>query len=559
MATASEKRSEWILAISAVLLIFLYLGYRGLWTCEGRWAEITREMFLSHDFFHPTINGSAYFDKPLLTYWVIAITSWVTHRLNEWTIRFPSALSGLIALLATYNLGKRLWTDKTAKIACWLLLTTYGFLFWARTGTADMENLAAIILAVAWYWAKRDNPKFSVFFVFYLICFIGSLFKGLTAFVCPVLIIFPDIILSKNIKKYLRPSNLLAFICAFSIYLLPFIYASLTSKGYQENGLFMVFRENIIRYVHPFDHKLPFYCYTYYLPMLMLPWTPIWIGALIYQIKSWKKLEYNDKWLMIACGVIFLFFTLSGSRRSYYILPILPFCCLVAARAMLASLSEKKTKLSIMGVSELVQVLIFAVVCIIYLISPLLWPLLKSAYNFTPNADLKTSTFVIGGMSLLCLAAYIMLKEQIEHLFHLPGKYFALILTGMVIMGGFFIWQTNALEAYRTQKPFALNLKVYAQGIPPQETAFYQEVSANVLFYLNLPSPVTVLKSPRETKAFLNQKDQNRILVVRRRDYAQISNLLPNSLRYNPDLEEQVFAWEKNPGKKLMAWYMPAQ
>ena len=47
-----------LLLIAAGLLLFTSLGARGLWTSEGRWAEITREMFISHDFFHPTIQCS---------------------------------------------------------------------------------------------------------------------------------------------------------------------------------------------------------------------------------------------------------------------------------------------------------------------------------------------------------------------------------------------------------------------------------------------------------------------------------------------------------------------
>jgi 4-amino-4-deoxy-L-arabinose transferase-like glycosyltransferase len=41
------------------------LGNRELWATEARWAEVVREMFLTGDFFHPTINGEPYFDKPL--------------------------------------------------------------------------------------------------------------------------------------------------------------------------------------------------------------------------------------------------------------------------------------------------------------------------------------------------------------------------------------------------------------------------------------------------------------------------------------------------------------
>lgn len=145
---------------ATAFLLFWALGIRGLWGPEGRWAEITREMLLTRDFFHPAINGNPYFDKPLLTYWLVAMASAGIGRLNEWAVRIPSAVSALLGLWATVYLGRRLWSEEVGRAAGWMLLTTYGLLFWGRVGTADMENLAAIVLAVAWYWKRRDRMNF---------------------------------------------------------------------------------------------------------------------------------------------------------------------------------------------------------------------------------------------------------------------------------------------------------------------------------------------------------------------------------------------------------------
>jgi len=84
--TTESKVFDIIFWAVAILLFFWALGDRGLWGSEGRWAEVVREMFLTGDFFHPTINGDPYFDKPLLTYWFIALVSAVTGSLNEWTV-----------------------------------------------------------------------------------------------------------------------------------------------------------------------------------------------------------------------------------------------------------------------------------------------------------------------------------------------------------------------------------------------------------------------------------------------------------------------------------------
>jgi 4-amino-4-deoxy-L-arabinose transferase-like glycosyltransferase len=58
---------------AVLLLLFIALGDSNLMRSESRWAEIVREMLASGDWFNPTINGETYFDKPLLSYWLIAL------------------------------------------------------------------------------------------------------------------------------------------------------------------------------------------------------------------------------------------------------------------------------------------------------------------------------------------------------------------------------------------------------------------------------------------------------------------------------------------------------
>src|SRR5580704_5978519 len=86
------------LFIAAALLLLMMLGVRELWTQEHRWADIVSGMFFRHDFFHPYLGANDYYDKPLLSYWLIAIVSVVTGHLNTWVLRLPSALAGLLAV-----------------------------------------------------------------------------------------------------------------------------------------------------------------------------------------------------------------------------------------------------------------------------------------------------------------------------------------------------------------------------------------------------------------------------------------------------------------------------
>jgi 4-amino-4-deoxy-L-arabinose transferase-like glycosyltransferase len=547
-------RADILLALVAVLLLFWALGEKGLWTAEGRWAEVTREMFLTGDFFHPTINGEPYFDKPLLTYWIIALISTITGRLDEWTVRLPSAISGLMALWATAYLGRRLWSAEVGRTAGWLLLTTYSFLFWSRTGSADMENMAAVTMALAWYWARRDRPNFSAFFVFYLIAFIGSLTKGLTALIVPVLAVLPDVLAKGRWRTVLRPSHFLAIALAGCIYLAPFIYASFTRVDYQASGLALVFQENIQRFFQPFDHKEPFYCYFYYLPMLFLPWTPLFMAACAGMARGWEGLDSRTKWLIKATLLVFLFFTASGSRRSYYILPILPLCALWTA-VFLQTDSVLLPALMIFNRWGLrIQAGLLAVLAFIYIASPMIWPVLMDRIGFAAPQGLMIGTFV-GGLAMAGLFAIFHWRHSLLSAVVGTARPAApLVAAVAVFMGVLFCWQMKALEIYRTERPFSLELKKRLIGVDPEQVAFFRKVSPNVLFYLDLPRPVQLLSDQEEARRFIESKSGNNVLISRRKYLAELIPLLPADLIQSPDLAEEVQTWEGKGSRKLVAW-----
>ncbi len=199
-----------------------------------------------------------------------------------------------MALWATIYLGRRFWSNEAGRITGWLLLSCYGFLFWARTGQADMANLGFTMAAVAWYWRRREKIDFRTFFVFYVICFIGAQMKGLGAIAVPCIAIGPDVLRNGRWKRLLTFAHFSALVLASIAYFAPFIIESATRGSYGESGLTSVFRENVQRFVDPFDHKEPIYIYLYHLPLLFLPWTPILIIALVTAIARQQDIRQLD-------------------------------------------------------------------------------------------------------------------------------------------------------------------------------------------------------------------------------------------------------------------------
>lgn len=320
------------LLCAAALLLFSMLGGRELWTQEHRWSDVVQAMIYSHDYLHPILDGNEYYDKPLLSYWFILFFRLLTGQFDLYIIRLPSAIAGFIAVWAIYRLGCQLKDKQLGLISGWMLLTTFYFAFWARVGNADMMNLAGSLFAVTWYFEKRAAPTFVDYVIFFLILSVTALCKGLVGPMVALIAIVPDIILQQNLKKYFDWRLVLAMIPAMVLYFLPF-WASVhfNSVDYEQDGLYQVYRENILRYVKPFDHKDPIYTYFIFLPIYLFPWVMLFFPALFAVKSRWQAMTKESKWIAWALLLLFLFFTLSGSRRNYYVLPMVPFAILLTA------------------------------------------------------------------------------------------------------------------------------------------------------------------------------------------------------------------------------------
>jgi 4-amino-4-deoxy-L-arabinose transferase-like glycosyltransferase len=326
-----SSRLLYLLATAAILL-FVALGAAQLWGSEWRWAIITDRMLNSHDYLHPYRWDRAYYDKPLGSYWLMAIFAKLFGGLSEWVARLPSVLAALGTIWCTYRLGSRLLNRSTGLLAGWILATSIMFVVWGRVAAADMLNLAGTIAAVTWYFERKDDPGFSTYFIFFLILAVASWMKGLIAPVVAILVLIPDLLREQGWRRHLRVSLLLAGVLATAIYFVPFALSVLVGGGhYGASGLWLVFRENFVRYFDAFDHKEPVYLYFYALPLYQFPWSIFLPFAVVGAARRWQTMMPASRWVVWAVLLVFVFLTASTSRRSYYILPILPFAALMVA------------------------------------------------------------------------------------------------------------------------------------------------------------------------------------------------------------------------------------
>ncbi|MGF6668293.1 ArnT family glycosyltransferase [Pseudomonas monsensis] len=343
--TKSERGPLLLLLAATALLLLLGLGSRELWGAETRWANIALQMLQSGDYFDPYLKGSPYYDKPLLSYWLIAATSWFTGGLGHWSLRLSSVISAWFSVWLVYLLGEQLFRKGTGLIAGWMLATTFYFVFWARVATADILTVCGVLAAVWWYWRGPDDSRFWRYVVFFGLLSLTSLFKGLIGFILPGLVLLPHLLSEHRWKRHLNLRLLAALVIAGAFYMTPFVLSHFYgAPTYEQSGLGLVLRENVVRFFQPFDQFGPIYTYLIYLPVYTLPWAPCWLIALWVAARNWKHIEPDTRWLIQGLALLMLFFTASGSRRSYYVLPLVPFAQLLGAWWVTRRLAERNSE-----------------------------------------------------------------------------------------------------------------------------------------------------------------------------------------------------------------------
>ena len=368
----------------------------------------------------------------------------------------------------------------------------------------------------------------------------------------PIIAVFPDLIREKRWKAYLSVSHLMGMIAGLSLYLGPLIYAEMTREGYQSSGLGLAFRENVVRYFQPFDHKEPFYVYFHYLPQLFFPWIPLLVAAIWAAYAHFKRLDWPSKWLTISSTLIFLFFTMSGSRRSYYILPILPFCALMTSLYFDWEKEEKCHRQVLR-----IQTVLLGIIVAIEILSPAIWPVVKNRTGFEASNELIFVTVFLGIIALVPLVLQRFRAGLLSRVTGSEKKLAPLIVMSAIIMGGYLDWQEKIIDNYRTMKPFSMELKANLGDITPDNIAFYRELTEKVLFYMELPEPVALIENLEQLNDFLNSEARTKLLISHSDYKKELIDSFPERVPQEPTFKEKINPWEKK--KKYEAWIIQSE
>lgn len=297
---------------------------------EPREGLVVAEMNASGNWILPRVNGDYIPFKPPLFHWMGVIATKIFGGMNEFSLRFPSALLGTLGILLTYFAGARLWGERAGLIASLVLASNMQWWEGASLVQVDMTlaffMLAAFLSFLFIYRAGGDSKKKTVGLA--LLLAFATLAKGPIGIVVPGLafLVFLAIRRDFTFLKNLHPlmSGALFLLLAGSWYALalwqggtPFFFRQLVD-------------ENLRTATGEYGRPQPIY---YFVPVLfynMAPWSLFFPALALFLYRQRNRLKESEfLYPLIWLAIVFVFFSLSSGKRGIYILSLYPAAALL--------------------------------------------------------------------------------------------------------------------------------------------------------------------------------------------------------------------------------------
>jgi len=321
-----------LLLILCGVLYFPYLGNTPFFDKgEPREALAVQDIVQRGEWLFPLKRATAIPSKPPLFHWSAALVATVTGKLNETTIRFPSALYATLGVLLVYLLGRKLYGGEVGLLAGAILATTMVYSDQALSARVDMTMCffvtLSLILFYALYRGFLSHPVW--YFALYVFVGIGTLAKGPLGILLPGLVIAAFLAAKRRwdliVKFAFHPGVIATLLLAVGWYGLAITRGG---EGFVDRQLL---QENLKRFFGGSGHSHPVYYYVSYLFTLGLPWS-LFLAFMLWDVFKKNPGSDDDRlffklWFL----VMFVFFSLSAGKRPVYLLPLYPPLALLLA------------------------------------------------------------------------------------------------------------------------------------------------------------------------------------------------------------------------------------
>jgi 4-amino-4-deoxy-L-arabinose transferase-like glycosyltransferase len=419
------------------------------------------------DWATPHLNYVKYFEKPPFVYWLTAI-NFTLFGTSEFVARLWPALFGLIGIVMVHRLGRSMYGVWTGYAAAAVLAASPFYFGLSQVLILDMPLTALMALALGAFWfAYRGvRHRWALVLLLYAATACAVLTKGPVAALLNGGIIVAFLVLRSEwsaLRWLLSPLAIVLFL----VITLPWFM--LVSQRNPEFLNFFIVDQHLRRFLSPNEHQQgPWF----FIPIVwggMLPWSGfvLFAPSLLRQFVArllQRRVSAATLFCVVWSGVIFAFFSLSGSKLATYVLPMFCPLAILAARFFQRILEEGQVQVLVRGCVALLVLAILAA----------LGGAVAGAVVDLPQAGLIVPRTYIGACIVAGFAgtALVLVRRQA-----CQASLVALLL-GMLALQAVAISGREVVPQYR-----ALGMAIRQQAQPQDQVILYHHYVQGIPFY----------------------------------------------------------------------------
>ncbi len=519
-----------LLIILSAYLFFFQLGNIALTDPdEAFYGQTAKEMLNRGEWLTPYLYGNPQFEKPILFYLLVKV-SFMIFGVTEFAARFPSAIFGLLGIIAIYLLGTLLFNNRVGLLSAVILATNVEYIVLSRACVTDMTLFVFMLFGILFFFCGYLK-KGGYFYLLSAASFgLATLTKGPIAIILAGAVFIAYLLWIRD-TKVIKNVPIIEYILVFLVITVPWYLLMYKLHGRGFIDTFFGFH-NITRFLES-EHAIGSQVY-YNVPVVLagfFPWSvflPFGFWHIIKKIRNQKSEVRNEKrhliFILIWFLVIFIFFSISSTKLPTYVLPSFISLALVAA-IFWDDFLRKDTSQTVVGISLSYYILFIVII-----------PGVGLALNFInfdyPSILLESfisSLFLIFGMAF-SFATFIRRKFT---------SAFFLIVYSVIL----FLYPTSKLilpkiEPYETSKEISQKVLTLLKG--DEKLGAESHYLAGLAFYTN-KIPIN-LDRHHVLVDFLNSKN-NVWCVLKEKNHIQLYELNTEPLYMKPSY--MVYKFDK--------------
>jgi len=319
------KTALWCLVLMFIAIYLLPLSLRPLVVPdEARYGVIPAEMIDTGEWIVPHLAGIRYFEKPVLGYWMTAV-SFLAFGENAFALRLPAALMSGVAIAAIVLFTRR-WTARwdLAALAGVVLATSLEPVVLGTTAILDAPFSACVTATIVFFYLAtraKGGSRFGWLVAAGVACGAAFLIKGFLAVALPGLVLAPWLAWSGRWKDLLT----LPWIPAAAAILTALPWAIVVHERSDEYWHYFFWVEHVHRFTAGGEaqHPEPWW---FFLPIICVGFIP-WVFAAPLAILGLIRRGFaSDESRLLVCWLVLplAFFSISSGKLPTYILPCFP-------------------------------------------------------------------------------------------------------------------------------------------------------------------------------------------------------------------------------------------